>query len=73
MKTKPTEKAKQNERSVKLKCDCENEFQDKLYGPQIRVHTTDKKGNHHCTVCGGFPAWINRLKGHANLWTKNCL
>lgn len=36
-----------------IKCDCKHEYQDKVYGPQMRVHTkrTDKNGGWTCTVC----------------------
>lgn len=39
-----------------LKCTCENAFQDKLYGKQMRVHNicqggTNKDRVAYCTVC----------------------
>lgn len=53
------------------KCNCKHEYQDETYGRGNRVHTTDKHGQHHCTVCGGDPikrrmesAAKNFLKGH---------
>lgn len=51
------------------KCTCKHEDQDQLHGKGLRVHTTDKKGNEHCTVCGPKPAWENRLAAHAKQWT----
>lgn len=36
-----------------LKCSCESEFQDKMYGPSIRLHTyTMKDATYRCTCCG---------------------
>jgi hypothetical protein len=29
-------------------------FQDKRYGLNMRVYTSDAKGNAHCTVCGAI-------------------
>lgn len=51
------------------KCTCKHDFQDKEHGKDMRVHNVDKKGNSHCTVCGGKPAWEKRLAGHAAMWT----
>lgn len=34
-----------------LKCTCEHEFQDQLYGPHMRVHNVTKEGNAACVVC----------------------
>jgi len=34
-----------------LKCTCEHEFQDKVYGKGMRVHNINKKGEAACTVC----------------------
>lgn len=30
---------------------CEHEYQDKMYGPKMRVHTVRKSGEESCTVC----------------------
>jgi hypothetical protein len=40
-----------------IPCDCESEYQDKVYGKQLRLHNqTIKKptssGGWACTVCG---------------------
>ena len=38
----------------KIKCNCENEYQDKKYGPGIRVHNQTEKNDkkvYRCTVC----------------------
>lgn len=51
-----------------MKCNCKHEFQDATYGKNMRVVTRDKNKNPHCTVCGGFPAWITRLASHAKAW-----
>ena len=37
--------------SIVLSCDCNNEFQDKEYGKNKRLHTLGLKGK-VCTVCG---------------------
>lgn len=38
-----------------MKCDCEHEFQDKVYGKGNRVHNyRDKDNNYICTVCGSI-------------------
>lgn len=34
------------------KCSCNHPDQDKIYGPQIRLHNLDQKNNPKCTVCG---------------------
>lgn len=34
-----------------LKCTCEHEFQDSLYGKGMRVHNVTKDGSAACTVC----------------------
>ena len=37
-----------------LKCTCNHKYQDKHYGPGMRVHnkcTKDGKVKHRCTVC----------------------
>ena len=37
------------------KCNCQSEYQDKKYGPGMRVHNVGKKGgtkSAKCTVCG---------------------
>lgn len=37
-----------------LKCTCFNDFQDKEYGNQNRLHTISADGKKaHCTVCEG--------------------
>ena len=33
------------------KCDCENEYQDKVYGKGNRVHNLTKAGSYRCTIC----------------------
>ena len=35
-------------------CDCKHEYQDKVYGKNMRVHNTmaSEKGDYRCTVCG---------------------
>ena len=46
-----------------LRCNCENTFQDKLYGKQMRVHNICQGGNNkdkvaYCTVCSPrTPKW----------------
>lgn len=38
--------------SIKMKCSCKHEFQDKLYGAFMRVWTLCKGGaSARCTVC----------------------
>ena len=32
-------------------CSCVHEYQDKLYGPGMRLFTVKKNGNLVCTVC----------------------
>jgi hypothetical protein len=41
------------------KCDCKHEYQDRKYGPEMRVHNPcrsigkkDEKTKYRCTVCG---------------------
>ena len=36
------------------KCDCENDFQDRMYGKGVRVHNKMKGDIKHgrCVVCG---------------------
>jgi hypothetical protein len=35
-----------------LQCKCQNEYQDKKYGKNMRVHTPIKKENmFRCTIC----------------------
>jgi adenine C2-methylase RlmN of 23S rRNA A2503 and tRNA A37 len=38
--------------TVKVKCKCENAFQDKTYGKGVRVANRTAKGEARCTVCG---------------------
>lgn len=41
----------------KIKCSCENEFQDSKYGNKVRIATPIKKGETikgKCTVCGNI-------------------
>lgn len=58
------------------KCDgnfgksCVSDYQDKLYGKGIRVHTTAKDGTHRCTVCGPSSRKQQRLKLHADAHIK---
>lgn len=47
------------------KCNCKHDFQDSVYGKGNRLHTTGVKGDHRCTVCGGPPRIVQRLKEHA--------
>ena len=38
-----------------LKCTCKHNYQNKRYGPGMRVHnrcTKDRMVKHRCTVCG---------------------
>lgn len=41
-----------------LECTCRHEFQDRMYGRQMRVHNrSDKPGQtnkYRCTVCGNL-------------------
>lgn len=38
-----------------LRCHCEHEVQDKLYGKKNRVHNyAEKTKNWRCTVCGAM-------------------
>ena len=50
------------------KCSCEHPAQDAFHGKGNRVHTTDAKGNHHCTVCGGPARMFARLVAVAKAW-----
>jgi len=35
-----------------IKCNCKNEYQDKKYGENMRVHnSTVKENEYRCTVC----------------------
>ena len=49
-------KSSTNSRGIKnggtevLRCSCVNEYQDKKYGKQMRVHNVGTKGS-KCTVC----------------------
>lgn len=36
---------------VRCKTNCQHDFQDKQYGPGMRVHNITNKGR-RCTVCG---------------------
>ena len=53
-----------------LKCNCKHEFQDKEYGPGMRVHNYAPKGYNgqpgwRCTVCENVkPARIQDKKRH---------
>lgn len=38
--------------TVKVKCTCENAFQDKTYGKGVRVANKTQKDSARCTVCG---------------------
>jgi hypothetical protein len=49
-------------------CTCNNPFQDARYGKGMRVHTTDKKNEEHCTVCGG----PSRAQQRCNDMARNC-
>lgn len=55
-----------------MKCNCKSDFQDNLYGKNMRVITRDKNKNPRCTVCGPKPAWENRLLSHIKQWTPAC-
>lgn len=50
-------------------CTCKNEYQDKRYGKQMRVHTLGGKKDDEarCTVChvGGI---FKRMASIANAW-----
>jgi hypothetical protein len=38
-----------------LRCDCHHEYQDKIYGKGMRLHTPKEepeKNGYRCTVCG---------------------
>lgn len=48
----------------RMHCGCQSEFQDKMYGKNIRVATINKTGHKSCTVCGGKPCWEKRLEAH---------
>jgi hypothetical protein len=39
------------ERTEIIRCNCQHEEQDKLYGKGMRVHNVNKKGQAACTVC----------------------
>lgn len=39
------------EGTIILKCSCKHEEQDKMYGPGLRVHNVNTKGEAFCTVC----------------------
>ncbi len=56
--------------SVIQKCrkNCVNEFQDKKYGPGMRVHIINKNKEFVCTCCGG--ANLDR-KSRAHASTHN--
>lgn len=57
-----------------IKCTCEHEFQDQLYGKGMRVHNVTKDGFAACTVCcprlvtnkmnPALPTDPNKLMGH---------
>lgn len=34
-----------------MKCTCSHDFQDSVYGPGMRVHNVNSKGQAACTVC----------------------
>ena len=53
-----------------MRCTCKHEFQDAVYGKQMRVITRDKNKNPRCTVCGPKPSWISRLDAHADKHIK---
>lgn len=41
--------------TVRVKCSCANEFQDKTYGKGTRIaNRTAKEGEARCTVCGNL-------------------
>lgn len=33
------------------RCDCENEYQDKMYGKGNRIHNLTKVGAYRCSIC----------------------
>jgi len=35
-------------------CTCKHDSQDKIHGPQKRVHNPNGKGDYKCTVCGSI-------------------
>lgn len=52
----PTTSTKDKCGAIVLDCDCKDDFQDKLYGKNKRVHTKKVKANrcsgHTCCSCG---------------------
>lgn len=57
------------------KCDrgCKHDFQDRQYGPGIRVHTEPIKGDPRCTVCSESTL-IRRMRSIINSpsWNPAC-
>jgi hypothetical protein len=44
-----------------MQCDCPNEFQDKMYGKNMRVHNlTANKEKASCSVCEGGAKYAKR-------------
>lgn len=44
-------------KTKRLRCTCKHEYQDRRYGPQVRVHNKmvtpkDHPDQYRCTVCG---------------------
>lgn len=39
------------EGTIIMKCNCEHEFQDEVYGKGMRVHNVSPSGKAACTVC----------------------
>lgn len=46
---------------MKMKCNCEHDFQDKEHGKGVRVHNPCKEGKtFRCTVCGNEKVKANK-------------
>lgn len=55
-----------------IKCSCEHEFQDKIYGRGNRVSTPMRNGQLRCTVCGTLhgTASITKAKPTVKITTE---
>lgn len=49
------------------RCTCKSPFQDKRYGPGMRLFRQPKKGEDRCTVCEPTPH-DKRMKAIASTW-----
>jgi len=47
--------------TVRRKCNCKNEYQDKKYGPNVRVFNLTTNGA-RCTVCGTQVVFTHKTK-----------